>query len=74
MSRRPAGWLDDAMGRRLLVQTREGQTIEGVLTRVDVDGVEVSSPRVDGTDLSGAAWVPRERIAWVQRPEDTRPA
>lgn len=70
----PASWLDDVARRRLLVQTTDGQTLEGSLVRVDADGIALASPRLDATALSGDLWVPRERIAWVQRPSQDAPS
>jgi hypothetical protein len=65
----PPTWLDDAMRTRLLVQTRDGQTLDGSLVRVDADGI-VLHPATYGTEkLAGEVWVARERVAWVQRPD-----
>lgn len=70
LSSRRDGWLDEVVRRRVLVHTRDGQTIDGQLIRVDRDGV-VLGPAVlaDGPhDLDGEVYVARERVAWVQHP------
>lgn len=72
---RRAGWLDSVVRRRLLVHTRDGQTFDGPLVRVDRDGV-VLGPVVlaDGPhDLDGEVFILRERVAWVQHPADVDP-
>lgn len=73
--RDPGGWLDAATRRRLLVHTRDGQTLDGQLVRVDRDGVVLEPARLDGVSdgLDGQVWVPRERIAWAQQPTGSEP-
>lgn len=64
-------WLDGVTRRRVLVHTRDGQTIDGQLARVDRDGVVLAPATLaDGPhDLAGEVFVPQERIAWLQQPE-----
>lgn len=63
-------WLHEVTRRRLLVHTRDGQTLDGQLARVDVDGLILEPVTLadGGVSLDGRAWVPRERIAWIQEP------
>ena len=65
-------WLDDTLRTRILVQTRDGQTIEGALVRIDADGIVLDPARYENQDLAGVAWIPRERIAWIQEPDASR--
>lgn len=65
---RPSGWLEERVATRLLVHTRDGDTVDGVVTRVHRDGLELESVRWEDRQLGGTAWVPRERIRWVQQP------
>jgi hypothetical protein len=65
------GWLESVSGERLLVHTVDNQTIEGVLFAVLRDGLLLKAPRIvdDVTvNVSGEVWVPREKVALVQRP------
>jgi hypothetical protein len=66
----PEAWLDAVTRRRLLVQTTDGQTIEGSLARVDADGIILAPARHSdsGQDLAGEVWVPRDRVSWIQGP------
>lgn len=68
-SREPAGWLGEAVRRRLLIHTVDGQTIDGQLARVDADGLVLAPAMWEGYELGGQVWVPRERVAWAQQPE-----
>jgi hypothetical protein len=68
---RPASassWLQGVVRRRLLVHTRDGQTIDGQLVRVDADGLVLGPAQWEGVDVGGEVWVPRERVAWCQQP------
>lgn len=65
---RSASWLDEAMRTRLLVNTRDGQTIDGSLVRVDADGIILAPATYETSALAGSVWIPREHIAWVQQP------
>lgn len=65
----PAAWLDELARRSVLVHTRDGQTISGALVRVDDDGLILEPARWEDQDLAGRAWVPRDRVAWVQEPK-----
>jgi hypothetical protein len=66
----PAGWLHEAARHRLLVHTRDGQTLDGQLARVDADGLVLDPVTLADGDhrLAGSVWVPRERVAFVQHP------
>lgn len=63
-------WLESVTRRRLLVQTRDGQTIDGQLVRNDADGIVLQPAKLDSLDrpLAGEVWIPHNRIAWVQQP------
>lgn len=62
-------WLEEVVRRRLLVHTRDGQTLDGQLARVDADGLVLSPAKLEGEyDLGGEVWVPRERVGWAQHP------
>lgn len=65
-------WLDTVTRRRVLVHTRDGQTLDGQLARVDRDGLVLAPATwADGPhDLEGDTWVPRERVAWMQQPSN----
>jgi hypothetical protein len=71
--RRRTSWLQEATRSRILVNTIDGQTIEGSLVRCDADGIVVDAVRhADARqDLAGIAFIPRERISWVQQPNRT---
>lgn len=64
------GWLAGATRRRMLVHTRDGQTLSGQLVREDVDGLVLSPARLEEGphDLDGSVWVPRRNVHWVQLP------
>lgn len=71
LEERESTWLDAVTRRRLLVQTTDGQTIDGPLVRVDADGIVVGPARHadSGQSLAGEVWIPRAKVAWVQNPD-----
>lgn len=72
----PATWWDETRRQRVLVHTRDNQTFDGQLVRVDADGVVLDPVTlVDGPHrLKGRVFLPADRIAWWQHPqEDWRP-
>ena len=62
------GWLARSTRQRVLVHTRDGQTIDGQLARVDRDGLVLSPAEWEQVEVGGEVFVPRERVAWCQRP------
>lgn len=70
VSLRQADWLETVTRRRVLVHTRDGQTLDGQLARVDRDGLVLAPASLaDGPhDLDGDVFVPRDRVAWMQQP------
>lgn len=69
-------WLEEATRTRVLVNTIDGQTIEGSLVRADADGIVVDAARhADAQQtIAGVAFIPRERVSWVQQPGGGTPA
>lgn len=64
------GWIREATRTRLLVHTRDGQTLDGQLVREDRDGLVLDPVMLadGGISVSGRVFVPRERVAWIQQP------
>lgn len=63
-------WLRRRSGRRVVVHTSDGASLEGVLMVTATDGLVLAWTRhLDAElDLSDQVWVPRERIAFIQVP------
>lgn len=68
--RTPTSWLEDVTRTRILVNTVDGQTLEGSLVRADADGIIIDAARhADANQtIAGVAFIPRERICWIQAP------
>ena len=67
----PPGWLQGAVGRRVLVHTSDDRSIEGVVTVVAPDGIILRAARLlekTPVDLAGETWVPRSLVSFVQFP------
>lgn len=64
-------WLRRQFRRKVLVHTRDNQTLEGVLEADAPDGLVLRAARFlegDGqVPLAGEIFVPRENVAWLQR-------
>lgn len=66
--RRPT-WLERATRRRVMVQTTTGQTLDGHLAEADRHGLVLQPVKLEGgPPMAGQAYVPRERVAWIQQP------
>jgi hypothetical protein len=70
----PAGWLDRVMKKKILVHTRQDQSIEGVLMEQAVDGIILRASALLGengkrTTMGGEVFVPRENVAFAQLDE-----
>lgn len=64
------GWLARVRGERVLVHTIHDQTLEGSLVEVLRDGLVLKAPRmIDDAPvaIAGDVFVPREKVALVQR-------
>ncbi len=64
-------WLRRHTRRRVLVQTSDGSSIEGVLAGVGADGLVLTSARIvseaaPGTHLIGETFVPHSRLRLLQ--------
>lgn len=55
-------------GRRVLVTTKDGGAIEGLLVATKRDGIEVTDAveRVREVPISGTVWIPAAQVAQVQ--------
>lgn len=71
----PSGsWLARATRKRIIVHTRNDQSIEGVLMECLDDGLILRAARLLGADgkqttIAGEVFVPRENVAFTQRDE-----
>lgn len=75
LRREPKGWLDKISGERVLVHTVDNQTIEGALISVLRDGIVLRAPRLiddQPVNVAGDVFVPRQKVALVQRIGDSR--
>lgn len=71
---RPGSWLERATRKRIIVHTRDDQSIEGVLMKCVDDGLILRAARLLGSDgkqtaMAGEVFVPRENVAFTQRDE-----
>mgnify|MGYP000492361562 CR=1 FL=1 len=68
----PAAWLDRVTAERIIVHTSDGVTYDGLLRETTVDGLLLAGAKLieqsGPTPLSGETFVPRSRVAMVQRP------
>lgn len=67
-------WLDRVMRKRIVVHTRDDQSIEGVLMERTEDGVILRAAKLlngagPPTQMAGETWVPRENVAFAQLDE-----
>lgn len=70
----PAAWLDRVMKKKILVHTKQDQSIEGVLMEQVVDGIILRASVLLGengkrTTMAGEVFVPRENVAFAQLDE-----
>lgn len=71
--RRRRSWLARQSGRRVIAHLTDHTSIDGRLADTDHHGL-VLNPAThadSGHQLAGAAWIPADRLAWVQLPGDT---
>lgn len=58
------------LGHRVVVHTRDDQSIRGVLTGVHVDGLVLEAPEYLGeakpSEVDGRAFVPASNFGWAQ--------
>ena len=68
--RRRRGWLDRHTAERVIVHTTEDQTLDGLLREVTRDGLVLATVTLvdHAVDVAGDVWVPREKVAMIQRP------
>lgn len=67
-------WLSRVLKRKIIVHTRESQSIEGILWEQSRDGVILRAAKLLGengtaTSMAGEVFVPRENVAFAQRDE-----
>jgi hypothetical protein len=67
-------WLDGVLRKKVIVHTRQDQSIEGVLMETTVDGLILRAARLldasgKGTSMAGETFVPRENVAFAQLDE-----
>lgn len=67
-------WLDRVMRKRIIVHTRQDQSIEGTLMEQTEDGLILRAAKLllpDGkaTSMAGECFVPRENVAFAQLDE-----
>lgn len=71
-SRQPT-WLDRVTADHVVVHTVDGTSFAGLLAETAADGVVLRAARMldHDVDLAGDVFVPRGRVAFVQRGEVT---
>lgn len=67
-------WLSRVMKRKIILHTKDSQSIEGVLWEQSRDGVILRAAKLLGekgmsTSMAGEVFVPRENVAFAQRDE-----
>ncbi len=67
-------WLERVLKKKIVVHTRNDQSIEGVLMEQTRDGVILRAAQLLGSDgkrttMAGEVFVPRENIAFAQLDE-----
>lgn len=70
----PPTWLERVMKKRIVLHTRNDQSVEGVLMEQTPDGVILRASRLLGEDgkataMAGEVWIPRENVAFAQLDE-----
>lgn len=65
-------WVRKAVGRRILVHTKDEQTVEGILVLQGRDGLLLNVAKLYSSDgevpMAGDVFVPRENVALIQAP------
>lgn len=61
-------WFKRVLHERLIIHTLANLSIEGLLTEVGKDGIVLKTAKMANTDLAGDIYIPREQVAFVQRP------
>ena len=74
MFNRRQSWLDQVMRKRIIVHTRDDQSIDGTLWEQTSDGVilraaQLLNPSGSPTVMPGEVWVPRENVLFAQLDE-----
>jgi hypothetical protein len=69
----PAGWFERTQHRHIWIHTTDERTMRGYVKEVSVDGVlladaEYLPDQGAPMPLGGEAFIPRERVNWVQVP------
>lgn len=70
----PDRWLQRVLKKRIVVHTRAGLSIDGVLMEHTEDGLILRAAKLLGDDgkqtsMAGETWVPRENVAFAQLDE-----
>jgi len=68
---RESSWWEQAQGRQVMLHMTDENTMRGLVSVVVPDGVLLASPEYlhDGADpvtVAGEAFIPAERVLWVQ--------
>lgn len=74
--RRRRSWLARQSGRRVIAHLTDHTSIDGRLADTDPHGLvlDPATHADSGHQLAGAAWIPTDRLAWLQLPGDTHTA
>jgi hypothetical protein len=73
----PTSWWESAVLQQVWIHSTDGRTIRGFVKIVAVDGVLLADAEYlddNGTtvQLGGEAFIPKERVNWVQIPATPR--
>lgn len=71
---RPQTWLERVLKKRIILHTKDDQSIEGVLMEQAADGVILRASKLLGaggkeTVMAGEVWVPARNVAFAQLDE-----
>ena len=61
-------WLSRKVRNRVVVYTTDGRTFEGVLDAESADGLVLIVASLNGQQLPGQLFFPREQVSFVQLP------
>lgn len=67
-------WLESVLKKRIIVHTRQDQSIEGTLMEQTADGIIMRASSLLGSDgkrtpMAGEVFIPRENVAFAQLDE-----